>query len=344
MERRSFMNNLLQIVGGCVAVLAAGTLLSMPVNGQQEPEHGGVIVLDDCDPVYHHKETYGDNLTFLDGSGKLRQRISGFNICQEIGSPHRIAVDAGRKRVWVTETVGRRLLQYDLEGKELLAVRDIQAVALAVDSATGNLWVARSTGRIGEGSTEVYDATGRRLATHDFRGFDISYDKKSKAFWLVEQQLLKVTLEGKVLVRKDIAKWCAVSVAVDQKTGAVWVLRRAVEPPNKDDGNHLLGFDNDGKLLHTIPLDDRTPIRVAVDSRDGAVWVTNAGKSVLRFSSGGQMEAEYKFPALTVEVGRASGTAWVVTQEEILKIDREGKVHGRTKHKAKTSMAWIASY
>ena len=84
--------------------------------------------------------------------------------------------------MWVAETVGRRLLQYDLDGQEKFAARDVQASALAVDPATGNVWVSRSGGRLGGSCTDVYDPAGRHLASYGHGGYDIAYDARSKAF------------------------------------------------------------------------------------------------------------------------------------------------------------------
>src|SRR5262249_32057985 len=81
-----------------------------PAPVEKAKPSGGVIVLDDCDPEFKGKSAYEDNLTFLAASGKLRARVSGLNVCEEIGSPNRVAIDVKRKRVWVAETVGKRLL------------------------------------------------------------------------------------------------------------------------------------------------------------------------------------------------------------------------------------------
>src|SRR5207249_3413900 len=131
-----------------------------------------LVVLDDCDPEYKDKESYADNLTLFDRQGKLAFRSSGLNNCQEIGSPHRIAFDAARERLWVSEVVGQRLLQYDLNGKEVLVVPDVPASAIALDPATGRLWVLRSAGQIGKGSTDVYDHLGKLVADYGHIGYD----------------------------------------------------------------------------------------------------------------------------------------------------------------------------
>jgi DNA-binding beta-propeller fold protein YncE len=299
-----------------------------------------VIVLDNCDPEYKDKATYEDNLTFLHASGKLRARVSGLNVCEEIGSPNRVAIDVTRKRVWVAETVGQRLLQYDLDGKQILEVADVPAYGLAVDPATGNTWAAT---RGGGSHVAVYDPMGKRIAKHKVDAYDVAYDPKSKAMWATSRQLVKLSLKGDVLAEKTVADWYAVSVAVNGSTGDVWTVTRRHSAQLGE--NALLGFDNDGKARHTVKLaDDAIPFRVAVNPRDGSVWVVNIRKSLLHYDSKGKRIAEHKLDALTVATRPGSDNVWVVTEKEILDVDSKGKVIGRTALRAKTTQAWIASY
>jgi DNA-binding beta-propeller fold protein YncE len=336
--RREFLRPLAVTLAGPAALGLAQEARAAPVT----PRPSGAVVLDDCDPTYQGKQAYEDNLTFLDASGKARARVSGLNICEEIGSPHRLAVDPARGRVWLTETVGGRLLRYDLDGKEHLSLPDVKASALAVEPATGHVWVARSTGRVEDQATKVYDADGKERASYDFGGYDIAYDPVGRAFWMAGVRLWKASTDGKVLVRRDLPGWCAVSVAADPRTGAVWLVTRQYDVG--EGRNELLGFAGDGTPRHTIPLGERMPFRVAVDANDGAVWVTNMHRSLLQFSAGGRLEKEHRLPALTADADRAGGGAWVVTAEEILRIDRSGKVLSRAGLRGKTTEAWIASY
>ncbi len=210
-----------------------------------------------------------------------------------------------------------------------------------MDPATGYLWVARSEGELGRGFTEVYDRTGVRLHAYPVHGYDIAYDGKSKAVWLVDHQLTKLGLDGVVHVRKEIAKWCATSIAVNQQTGAVWVGKRAIDIGN--DKNELLCFDADGKLVRSIDVKDQSPYRVAIDNRDGSVWVAVFGKSVRRYSADGKLEAEFPIAALSLDVDQSTRHVWVATKKEVLNIDRSGKALSRTKHSSETSSAWVTS-
>src|SRR5437660_1264861 len=101
LTRRGFLKR------GC-AGLGALAVLSEPkiadaVSAPDTPS--GALVLDNSDPWFRGKVGGKNNLALFLPSGKLHWRISGLNICEEIGSPHRIAVDPLRKRIWLTETV-----------------------------------------------------------------------------------------------------------------------------------------------------------------------------------------------------------------------------------------------
>jgi hypothetical protein len=174
--------NASRLLLGCFFLAAA--LLAVP-DGAAAPvpaPKGGVLVLDDCDPDFRGKDEYADNLSSIDGAGKVVFRVSGLNNCQSIGSNHMIAVDPKRGWVWVAENVGHRVRKYDRSGKELLVLRDVQASALAIDPENGDLWAVTTTGTIKGDKTVVFDAEGRQRASHAVSGFDIAYDAKSKAF------------------------------------------------------------------------------------------------------------------------------------------------------------------
>jgi RNA polymerase sigma factor (sigma-70 family) len=320
-----------------------GPKFPAPQQAEGKKPEGGVVVLDNCDPEYQGKTAYEDNLSFVSAAGKLRGRISTLNVCEEIGSPHRLVVDVQRGRLWLAETVGRRLLQYDLNGNQVHSVDGVQASALAIDPATGHAWVATGPGSIGKGKIEVFDQAGKRVAEHHEDAYDIAYDARGKAFWLAGRQLVKLSPDGKVLTRRTISTWCASSVVVNQKTGVVWVAVRQHSQVG-DSVNELLAFDGEGKRLHKIPLGDKVPFRVAVDAETGAVWVANLRQSLLRFSAEGKQEVELLFSALTVEVEAGTGNAWVVTPTEILKINPRGDVLARVQLRGKTTQAWIAGY
>lgn len=132
------------------------------------------------------------------------------------------------------------------------------------------------------------------------------------------------------------------TLAVDAKTGTVWVGARR-HPQVAGSKDELLSFDAAGKALATVAIEGM-PMRVAVDGRDSSVWVANSGKAVLRYSADLKEKDTIALDVRTLEIKGKTGNAWVVTPEEILEIDRKGKVLTRMKHKARTKQAWIVSW
>jgi DNA-binding beta-propeller fold protein YncE len=302
---------------------------------------GGVFVLDNCDPDYKGKAAYVDNLSFIDASGKLVFRVSGLNSCETVGCNRQVAFDAKRGHVWVVETVGYKVRKFDLDGKELVAIKDIQANAAAVDPATGNLWVLGSNGTIYGDKTRVYSPEGKELAVHDFSGLDLVYDAKSKAFWIASKTLLKVDSTGKKLVEQKLTAWCCSSLDVNPTTGQVWVSVRS-HPDVAGSRNELLAFDSDGKRLHTIDYGNRSPFNVSVDKKSGSVWVVDFGTGVRRYSSEGKLELDRKAEALAAHADSATGELWVVTRDETIRMDATGKIIRQIKHVGPTTQAWVA--
>lgn len=303
----------------------------------------GLLVLDDCDEQYIGKAGYEDNLTYFDATGKVVFRVSGFNNCQSIGSNHTIAADGVRGWIWAVEIVGERIRKFDRTGKELLTIPGIKASALAVDPETGNLWVITSKGTVKGEKTKVFDPKGKLLETHDVSGFDISYDKKGKAFWIAGPKLAKVSVDGKIAFSKDIAVWCSVSVAVHPTTGQAWVVARR-HPQVAGSKNELLGFDNDGTPKHAIDLADNGPMHLSIDHRSGDVWVASSRKSVRRYSSEGKLQADHALEAISCQADRSSNDVWVVTPEKVIRMDPKGKVLHEGRHKSKTLVAWVDAF
>lgn len=330
----------------CVLLLA----LLMPALSPAKPERPlkdparptGILVLDDCDEQYQGKQEYRDNLTLLDSTGKQAFRISGFNNCESIGSSRMVAVDQARKCIWVIENVARRIRRFDLTGKQTLSIEAVHGSALSVDPQTGNVWALVGP-QIGKHKTVVYDIHGKMIATYDVSGWDIVYDRSAKAFWIAERNLTKIAAaSGEVFFSKQISTWCASSVDVDRESGAVWVAVRE-HPQIAGSSNRLLKFDAAGKEIVAIDLGRNNPFRVSVDPKDGSVWVAQFRRSVDRFSRNGQREADYAIAALAVQADPTGGDVWVVTQSEILKMNRKGEFTMRATHAGTTSQAWIAS-
>jgi DNA-binding beta-propeller fold protein YncE len=324
-------------------VIPAGLWVSNAVAAPALPDAkgGGVFVLDNCDPDFQGKNAYADNLTYIDASGDMVFRVSGLNSAETVGCNRQVAFDSKRGHVWVVETVGYAVRKYNLDGKELAAIKDIKANSAAVDPETGNLWVLTSQGTIYGSKTVVYNPAGKELATYDFSGFDLVYDPKSKAFWIASKTLLKVDMKGKQLLDLSLTAWCCSSLDVNPTTGQVWVAVRQ-HPDVAGSRNEVLAFNSDGKLQHTIEYKNRSPFKVSVDKKTGSAWVADYGTGVRRYSADGKLELDRKVPALAAHADSATGELWVVTKDETLRLDATGKIVKQVKHVGPTTQAWVA--
>jgi DNA-binding beta-propeller fold protein YncE len=305
---------------------------------------GGVLVLDNCDDKYDGKASYEDNLTLFGSYGKQKFRITGFNNCQSIGSNRMIAADSKRKCVWVIENVAQRIRRFDLSGKETLEIPGVKGSAIAVDPETGHVWTTVDKNGIGDGAVTVYDPQGKVVAKYDVAGWDIVYDPKAKAFWVAAKDLTKISAKtGAVSLTLPVALWCASSVDVDPRSGAVWVGVRD-HSDVLGSSNMLLKFDADGKELEVIPLGEKDPFRVSIDPTDGSLWVANLRKSVDHYSADGKLMSQHEVHALAVQVDPAGGAVWVATQTETIKLTPKGVVKKRVEHAGKSSQAWMAAF
>lgn len=328
-----------------VAILAAtATIVAAPVPKDRQPPFT-ILVLDDCDPDFRGKEQYEDSLTALDPTGNVQFRVTGLNGCQSIGSSRLIAGDPTRGHIWVVETVGHRLLQFDRAGRQRLGIPHIMANSLAVDPETGNVWVVVTRGTIYGTGVDVYDPSGTKVAAYPVRGYDICYDPKGKAFWLAGKELTKVSAaKGDVLFQTDIAVWCSSSVAVHPTTGRVWVTVRK-HSQIAASANRLLAFDNNGTERFAVELDDAIPFNVSIDPGTGDGWVTILRHSVRRYTADGKLVAEHEVTgAFTAVAPGVGGDVWVVTQKETVRMTTAGKPVHRIKHERETGQAWVAVY
>jgi len=311
-------------------------------NAEPEPSlPKGVFVLDDCDEQFKGKENYQDHLTFVSAAGKVGFQVTGINVCESVGCHHMIAVDAPRKCVWVSENVGDSIKKYDLDGKVSVAIPVEGCSAIAVHPETGNIWALVTTnGTITDGKTVVFDPKGRELMSYDAFGVDIAYSSKENAFWIAGENLQKIfAIDGFVDLSQHVATWCGVSVDVDQRSGAVWVVVRK-HSQVIGSKNQLLKFDRNGKQLADIAMGEKVPFQVFVDQRDGSVWVVNFQKSLERFSSDGKHLMACPAPALAVLADR-SGSVWAVTKTNIQKLNAKGEALLKIDLAGKTGQAWI---
>jgi DNA-binding beta-propeller fold protein YncE len=234
-------------------------------------------------------------------------------------------------------------MKFTLDGKELLAVPGIKAYGIAVDPATGNVWTTRVFGgRIEDGTTIVYSPEGKRLASHPAVGYDIAFDPKNKSMWAVAQEVTRLSLDGKVIARKRVTDYYAVSVAPCPITGNAWV---SVNPGGgRAVNDYVVAFDKDMKEVARFSTDGTRCPRLAVSPKDGSVWAALAHREIRRYSKEGKLEATFEVEVTSLAADHATGGIWATTADETLRMTRDGKITARIPHKAKSRQAWVASY
>lgn len=329
-------------------LLAGGATCGVALFGrcpaaESPPEKHGVIVLDDADETNRGKKEYGDSLSVYDSEGALAFRATNLNMCQTLCSSRRIAVNSRLGHIWVAESVGNRLIQFDLNGNLLKEIADVSPWAIAIDPDSDDLWVAISTDHISRGSVSKFDSAGKRL--FDYAGLsatDIVFDSQSKALWLGVDRLSKISLDGRTVYSEKVAHYCAASLAYDAKRDLTWAATRR-HPDVPASANRLMAFDANGRK-YDFDLGSDYAYRIAVNSMAGPVWVVSFGKSVLRFDPEKNERLEYDVPAIAAEVEVGTDNLWVVTKNETIKMTPDGQTPVKIKNPAPTEVAWIATY
>jgi hypothetical protein len=342
---------LLMLIGNFGAM--ADEPVRFPVTRFEVPDvkregNPSAVVLDDCDKGFEKNRPHRDGLRILEvsqtpGLGNVKSRfIREFNTCQTVGAIHCVSVDPTRERIYVSELAGNRVTSLDLQGRELWQVGEISASALAVDPKTGFLWC--TTGRsLTDGETVVLDGKGREVASFPYRGVDIAFDPHTEGFWLVGNQITKLSRSGKVLFQQECEGWAFVSVAVNQTDGSVWTIERA-HPDVARSCNRLWHHNANGGLLKMRSLGEKLMFGVACEPKMGTVWVTCLQSDVLRFSTQGDELPAFPTKARAISVSPTTGRVWMTTETEVLWLDEADRPHTAYRYSEPSGQSWLAAF
>ena len=136
----------------------------------------------------------------------------------------------------------------------------------------------------------------------------IVYNPYDEAIWCVEivgERLIKLGLDGKVILEKEDMKPNA--LAVDTKTGNVWVLTSE----GTIYGKSLIELNPSGQKIQDW---DHKGFDIAYSEKDDCFWLV--GKKVLKLDKDGktifEWPEEFAWVAVSVSINNRDGSAWVM--------------------------------
>jgi DNA-binding beta-propeller fold protein YncE len=282
-----------------------------------------VAVLDDCDRVYNGKSAYEDTVTIYDGSGTSKGQFGSLNTCQTVGANHAVAYNHLDKSLWCAELVGDRLIKRKTNGTLVWEKKDLKPHALAIDPKTGNVWILTEEGIIYGKSLLVLSPSGEKISDWDIGAFDIGYSKYDDCFWLVGKKVLKLDRTGKIIYeRPDKFAWLAVSVAVNNSDGSVWIVERRHEEATGSQ-NRVVILESDGRIRREIIVDRGYPMCIVVDSTRGFAWLATS-EGVLKLTFDGKRIGDAPLRAFSVCVEPDTGYIWVAGRDGVYRLDSDG--------------------
>ncbi|MDB5390229.1 MAG: resA 1 [Planctomycetaceae bacterium] len=320
-------------------------ILRYPTRGQPEIKQAvpAIVVLDDTDPAFADEVMRHDGLRLLDSNGAAIWAKSGLNNCSTIAGNHRVFADQQRNRIYVAEVVTGRLIAFDLRGHRVWQLEQVHPHCLAVDAKTGNLWCGCGRG-IGDGSTVVFNPQGDEVATFSFSAMDIAYDPHSDAFWLVQNDIVKLNRQGTELFRKTLATWTCAAVSVNPTNGQAWVAERLHEqiPGSK---NRLWLFNADGSVRKEWDFGDSHLYTVACVPKSGDAWIGFVGNGGIRHvSHNGPIGDLIPLRVSQFSVSPTTGAIWTATRDAVLKLDSDGKTLLKSPFRGPSSQAWLHAF
>ena len=279
-----------------------------------------VAVLDDADPVYSGKTHYDDTLSVYTAAGRMIWQVTGLNICEDIGGSHQLVWNARDKSLWVTENVANTLRKFSPDGKALWEKRDAKAGAIAADPKTGGVRALHDDGSVDIGP----DGTLGARVNGD--GYDMAYSAADDCFWLVGRKVLKVSRKGEVLYESPKPfPWFAVSVAVNDADGAVWVLEREhSQVYGSRDYVHILNRDGSPHSGFPVPVEYGAVFCLVLDASGQAAWVAGS-EGVRKFSATGEILCSAPLKANSLAVEPDTGYVWAAGPDGVYRLDAEAR-------------------
>ncbi|MCR9296318.1 MAG: carboxypeptidase regulatory-like domain-containing protein, partial [bacterium] len=246
-----------------------------------------VLVMDDADPLYDPKDEAHDNLIALNAAGDELWRIAELESTGGMAGSQRMAVDPVRGVIYVAENVAKRLSCFDWNGRRIWQITDVDAECLAIDEKTGNIWLSGGD-TIAHGETIVVNPQGHEVFRLPYRGIDILYHPTTEQMWLVGKSLIIVDRNGTRVHREPVSGHSLSSLAVDPKSGLVWIGERD-HPDVAQSKNRLWLVTPDGTVKMKLDLGEKAPFAVAC-TQSGQALVGGYQTGLLKVSVTGEIE------------------------------------------------------
>lgn len=189
-----------------------------------------------------------------------------------------VAVYREAGSVWVADVGNKQIAKLSAEGAELLRLSGFSAPqALAVDPRRRRLWIADA----GADQLFLYDVDGSQQNMLDSLGgpADVAVYWINGRAWLAEAdsgRIIEISNDGSRILRQCRGFVHPAALAVDQKTGDVWVA---------DGGNHLVvhlsrDFPNQydirtGQNFHESLPGFISPADLEIDFQRQVVWIVD---------------------------------------------------------------------
>ena len=173
-----------------------------------------------------------------------------------------------------------------------------------------------------------------------------SYDPLGDAFWIVNFAIIKLSREGKTLLRISTTNKNGVfrSVSVNPRDGSVWVVQENV-PGTGSGETEIWHVDARGQILAVSKKPGLVEASLICDPQNGNAWITGLGQAyILRLAPDGQELVPIPIKATSLSISPTTGRIWAATKTEILELDRDGKTLERFPFKSPASYAWVGAF
>lgn len=286
-----------------------------------------VCVLNNSDIAYRNKAIYEDTLSLYDNDGTLQWQQVGFNTCQDVGGSNQLVYSPFDRSLWVSENVSRKLMKVSqTDGSAILEFSAQPVNALACDPLTGNVWALLSDGTIFGSGLVVINKDGELVKQYPHKGNNITYSSHDDCFWLVGKNVQKISRQGELLNQwSEKIGWVAVSVAVDERDGSIWVAERA-HSQTEGSQDRIWVLEPSGQVRTQVKLPtQKSPSSLALDTLHDAAWIgTYTG--LLKLDMAGNILVEIPLRATYVTIELDTGYVWVSARDKgVHRLDREGR-------------------